>query len=87
MGFMHWSRQGRHALVIFEHEFGHVCPRVCPRVWGGGGGGSPCDTQQPQQHLCFIYFFLFIRNIPKRINYILILTFIDYVDGQSNLIM
>ncbi len=37
----------------------------------GGGGGSSCDTQQPQLHLCFLYFFLFILNIPKRINYIM----------------
>ncbi len=29
----------------------------------------PHVTQQPQQHLCFIYFFIFIRNIPKHINY------------------
>ncbi len=41
----------------------------------------------------YLFIFLFIWNIPKRINYImniLILTFIDYVswsivrDGQSN---
>ncbi len=32
---------------------------------------TSCDTQQPQQHLCFIYVFLFIQNIPKRINYIM----------------
>ncbi len=35
--------QGRHALIIFEGA----------RV---GGGGS-CATQQPQQNLCFIYFY------------------------------
>ncbi len=73
--------QGRHAFIIFEGA------RVF--FWGGG---SSCDTQQPQQHLCFIYFFIFIRNIPKHINYImkyldshLYRLLVDLVgDGQSN---
>ncbi len=56
------------------------------------GGGGHHVTHSSHNSTCFIYFFLFIRNIPKRINYIikysiLILTFIDYVDlvgdGQS----
>ncbi len=32
---------------------------------------SSCDTQQAQQHLCFVYFLFFIWNIPKHINYIM----------------
>ncbi len=47
--------KGRHALIILRgHEL---------------GGGSSCDTQQPQKRLCFIYLFifLFIWNIPKHI--------------------
>ncbi len=39
--------------------------------WGGGGGGGRHVTHSSQQHLCSIYFFLFIQNIPKRINYIM----------------
>ncbi len=49
--------QGRHVLIIFAGA----------RV----GGGGRHVTHQPQQHLCFNYLFLFIRNIPKRINYIM----------------
>ncbi len=75
---------GRHALIILRgHEL------------GGRGGGSSCDTQQPQLHLCFIIFFLFIRNIPKHMNYImkcldshlyrLLVDLVRY--GQSSLII
>ncbi len=54
----HHQKQGRHALIIFEGA----------RV---GGGGSWCDTHQPQKHLFYLFIFLFIWNIPKPITYII----------------
>ncbi len=52
------TRGVMHSLFLRGHELGGG---------GGGGGVSSCDTQ----HLCFIYFFIFIQNILKRINYIM----------------
>ncbi len=59
------STQGRHALIILR---GHECVCVC-----GGGGVVMWHTAAiiSLMFLCFIYFFLFIQNIPKRINYIM----------------
>ncbi len=52
--FVVLGRGVMHSLFLRGHEL--------------GGGFGRHVTQQPQQ-LYFIYFFLFIRNIPKRINY------------------
>ncbi len=60
----------------------------------GGGGVLSCDTQQHLGLLLFIY--LFMRNIPKRINYIMKYLdshFYRFIvgsivgDSQSNLII
>ncbi len=73
-----------HALFSRGHELGG----------GGGVDGSSCDTAATTAYVLF-YFFLFIRNILKCINYImkyldshLYRLLVDLVgDGQSNLIM
>ncbi len=53
--------QERHALIIFDGA----------RAGGGGGGGFVMWHTAATIALIFILFvFLFIQNIPKRINYI-----------------
>ncbi len=75
--------QGRHALIIFEGA----------RIWGGGGR-HVTHSSHNSTYVLFT-FFLFIRNIPKRINYIM--KYLDshlywlcwsiVGDGQSNLLI
>ncbi len=31
----------------------------------GGNGGSSCDTQQPEQHLCLIFFHFLFETFPN----------------------
>ncbi len=54
-------------IYIISYSYNH---QIIKKKFEGARVES-CGTQQPQQHLCFIDFFLFIQNIPKRINYIM----------------
>ncbi len=53
-----------HSLFLRGHECECVCVCVC-----GGGGGFICDNKSDL--IWFDLFFLFIQNIPIRINYIM----------------
>ncbi len=65
--------QGCHALIILR---GH---------WGGGG----CHVTHSSHNSTYVlFYFIFIQNIPKHINYIM--KYLDCHldnDGQSSLIM
>ncbi len=75
--------------IILYHYYS-TCEMVeagasCPHYFGGGtswGGGAQHNTAATTAHM--FYFFLFIQNIPKRINYIMKYldshTCIDYVN-------